>query len=898
MRIKRVSDNSGIEAYFQTMQRFNNGSPSLVKEANWATSLLGFGDEAVGVGRHAARAGDQLRAAVDVAIEARSAAEEALSTFRRGALGLNTGPVPVGRQVLRRVSSTADEIMNSNPGMSAMDAANLLDEETRLVRNLRIADDAVAEALGNTNRAAGVPEAARAAAATADVVPNASEALFSLFRNDLDGWEAFKGALSRGMTDEQVVGLLSRRLKNPNDATKVFEVLNKGDTVVANVTPEMLRAAGIGAELARVAPVVRRPVLDLNGLGTRTVDEILDARTRGFDAGNFTEFIALVRASGRVIPPDMLRAMENYAETSQSAARATESVSDSVRTTTAVVADIEKATPEEAIVLVSRALDADTETLRHGMKSTEEHAETLRVLREGVGHADAAWKKAFDLQAAKLAESERLMKGAVEAEAAAVEALRKSGQSAAPPLADDVVEGLVSGPTARVEANAAELVASSSRISAALGSAKSVLSAVWKAKLVKNILGGVLVGGGLYAAYKYLWADEDEALPPEGPWPGGGTQRSPEETAAVTAARTGNTEALNQALSEVAGSSSTAMSVARIYRKTIPIKLSGPFDGFEWAFVNNVGQASNPSTNARSVSNQRRAESSLSNRGRELWAAYKNEIGGVIQSGGTTHNASTPQHAFNQLMEDIIGEGIGEQGLFGGTAPGRRRNRDLLVRQKRRGRGSERARRREMRRTLRNASDVDIRSNALRKFAEISSGEEVPDRAGALRAFAEYSSVHSSKNNNMARKDKLFSIANQFSRDSTNNHVNNDLILFKEADEVSKSYCKDAVMDLNNTDKTLRTYFTGLGRLYDAKSETPKGDYKTLYNVHDETGTDLIHAAHPKAIVVLDSIGNGGLVENGLEQQRQTQGVALSTPTGNYRANYAWVRESLKKTSK
>jgi hypothetical protein len=124
------------------------------------------------------------------------------------------------------------------------------------------------------------------------------------------------------------------------------------------------------------------------------------------------------------------------------------------------------------------------------------------------------------------------------------------------------------------------------------------------------------------------------------------------------------------------------------------------------------------------------------------------------------------------------------------------------------------------------------------------------------------------------------------------------LILFKEADEVSKSYYKDAVTDLNNTDKTLRTYFTGLGRLYDEKSETPKGDYKTLYNVHDETGTDLVHAAHPKAIVVLDSIGNGGLVENGLEQQRQTQGVALSTPTGNYRANYAWVRESLKKTSK
>jgi hypothetical protein len=104
---------------------------------------------------------------------------------------------------------------------------------------------------------------------------------------------------------------------------------------------------------------------------------------------------------------------------------------------------------------------------------------------------------------------------------------------------------------------------------------------------------------------------------------------------------------------------------------------------------------------------------------------------------------------------------------------------------------------------------------------------------------------------------------------------------------MSKSYCKDAVTDLNNDDKYLRNYFTGLKGLYDEKSETPKGDYKTLYNVHDETGEDLIHAAHPKAVVVSDSIGRGGLVENGLEQKRQTHGVALSTPTGNYRANYA-----------
>ena len=154
--------------------------------------------------------------------------------------------------------------------------------------------------------------------------------------------------------------------------------------------------------------------------------------------------------------------------------------------------------------------------------------------------------------------------------------------------------------------------------------------------------------------------------------------------------------------------------------------------------------------------------------------------------------------------------------------------------------------------------------------------------------------------NNMNRKERFNSIKKLATEalDSTNINLNDDNSrLLKEADDFSKAYYKDAVTDLSNSDQYLRSYFTGLGRLYDEKSETPKGDYKTLYNVHDETGADLVSSAHPKAIVVLDSIGRGGLVENGLEQQRQTQDVAFSAPTGNYRANYAWLRDSFKKTS-
>jgi len=152
----------------------------------------------------------------------------------------------------------------------------------------------------------------------------------------------------------------------------------------------------------------------------------------------------------------------------------------------------------------------------------------------------------------------------------------------------------------------------------------------------------------------------------------------------------------------------------------------------------------------------------------------------------------------------------------------------------------------------------------------------------------------SDKSNRLSKLD----ILNKISLDksiSTNNHQNTDVTLFKEADETSKSYYKDAVKDLSSGDKSIREYFAGLGRLYDEKSEKPKTDFSSLYNITDGSGSETTQEAHPKAIVVLDSIGDGGLAENGLEQSEKSQGVAMSTPTGNYRSNYAWVRNVLEK---
>jgi hypothetical protein len=180
-------------------------------------------------------------------------------------------------------------------------------------------------------------------------------------------------------------------------------------------------------------------------------------------------------------------------------------------------------------------------------------------------------------------------------------------------------------------------------------------------------------------------------------------------------------------------------------------------------------------------------------------------------------------------------------------------------------------------------SDADMAALKRRRYA---SG----DRVDALMKLAEIS-----KADNPDRLKELKDF-NTIISGSTNISKNTDNQRFeKQADDFSKSYYKDAVSDLNDSDKTLRSYFAGLGGLYDERLEKRKADFKSLYNVTDESGEDLIYAAHPKEVVLSDAIGRGGLVENGLEQKRQTHGVALSAPTGNFRANYASRLDALKK---
>ena len=117
--------------------------------------------------------------------------------------------------------------------------------------------------------------------------------------------------------------------------------------------------------------------------------------------------------------------------------------------------------------------------------------------------------------------------------------------------------------------------------------------------------------------------------------------------------------------------------------------------------------------------------------------------------------------------------------------------------------------------------------------------------------------------------------------------------MHKKADQISKEYFQDAVSGLE--DQYAKSYYTGLKSMYEQKPGRTEADFVKLYEVHSESGADLIGAAHPKTIDVSDSMGNGGVVENQIEQQRHNIGVAQSMPSGNFLGRHAWVIENLVK---
>tara|TARA_B100000131_G_scaffold288069_1_gene299150 strand:- start:1564 stop:4581 length:3018 start_codon:yes stop_codon:yes gene_type:complete len=403
---------------------------------------------------------------------------------------------------------------------------------------------------------------------------------------------------------------------------------------------------------------------------------------------------------------------------------------------------------------------------------------------------------------------------------------------------------------------------------------------------ILGLIAAGAVGYGIYRGGEALgfWGDDGDSgaqpgpvNPGPSPWGpnagGGGYPVLDPDTGQPTTIenlhRDGNWQAINTILNNERPSPGSPLleAVRRSYGKSYAIPLARPFDGegqqIWYAFINRMPGARGPigpdglyrqdllDVVHTAVEDPRRG-----------YRVYEHALGNT----GPQRNA---QIGLNEAFEDTLGHGLYEEGLFGGTgvlSPGQRRTRRLIggrgLRDNRfsAGRRAEPMSRAERRQRRRTASEE--RMDEIKKLAE---------------------AAHTNPLENQ-RFNEIKQLAG-FVSDSTNNNDNSEFFT-KKADKFSKSYYKDAVKGLSDGDEFQKSYYTGLGRLYDKKPKRRKADYDSLYDVSGETGEDLIHSAHPEAIVVAEGRGRGGLVENGLEQKRQTHGVALSAPTGNYRGNY------------
>lgn len=159
----------------------------------------------------------------------------------------------------------------------------------------------------------------------------------------------------------------------------------------------------------------------------------------------------------------------------------------------------------------------------------------------------------------------------------------------------------------------------------------------------------------------------------------------------------------------------------------------------------------------------------------------------------------------------------------------------------------------------------------------------------AIKHYMNQSKVQANQKNNDFFTQKFSKSANYFISSVNSNGI----IMNKKADQISKEYYQGAISDL--ADQYAKSYYTGLKGMYDQKPEHTEADFKNLYQVHQETGADLIGESHPESITIADSMGHGGLVENQIEQHRHNTDVAKSMPSGNFRGKHAWVLQNLVK---
>ena len=138
--------------------------------------------------------------------------------------------------------------------------------------------------------------------------------------------------------------------------------------------------------------------------------------------------------------------------------------------------------------------------------------------------------------------------------------------------------------------------------------------------------------------------------------------------------------------------------------------------------------------------------------------------------------------------------------------------------------------------------------------------------------------------------------ASDFSDNIIKNSQKNNESINKEDSAMNKLAQKKNKVDAYEyavkglEDSLTKAYYAGLNSMYNEKPKDKKKDLKDLYNIDEEGGIKAIQSAHPKSVHVGESMGDGSLIENSLEQQYKTEQKLLPTPTGNFTSKNAFFQ--------
>jgi hypothetical protein len=146
------------------------------------------------------------------------------------------------------------------------------------------------------------------------------------------------------------------------------------------------------------------------------------------------------------------------------------------------------------------------------------------------------------------------------------------------------------------------------------------------------------------------------------------------------------------------------------------------------------------------------------------------------------------------------------------------------------------------------------------------------------------------------RIDRANRRASDFSDNIIKNSQKNNQSINKEDSTMNKLAQKKNKVDAYEyavkglEDSLTKAYYAGLNSMYNEKPKDKKKDLKDLYNIDEKGGIKAIQSAHPKSVYVGESMGDGSLIENSLEQQYKTEQNIFVTPTGNFTSKHAFFQ--------